>query len=536
MRSKKSALALAALLILTFAAVPPHAAATTSYVQSLLGLGYGPLSVQPASRAVPIFAPGDDLWVQSYSNSSTMTLILATPNGSVFPSVELPPGGLAKIFAFPSTGPVGQWTLDAYLGGGLAQVVFPVLNATALPPPAVASVGLSKGDLVLGYSVADTSAYGIQACLMGPGAGGESTFQLPGSVGSDMTVSLNGSSISAFAPQAQQPFSAWFQLYTPRTYSTAGGLVTYDTMAGQSQVLTLGASTEPSTGLMATYLSLRTGPYDLRSYVRTSAGISAYDTPYLMVNGSAWVSLGACSQIIQVTSGSFQLSAPLNGTASSWPTSLITTYNDHGIDSFTLSGVPAPETRIGLGNATRAVSLGMVTATASGADVVESDAYGGSLYVTARSFPALASVALDFENVTTVAFPVSVSGPYQTESIQPSLGTVDAFAVSAGTPIGNATLTVDKAGSQPAHLKTGRGGALTLVLPPGEYNFSMSVGGTTVSKVVQVYPGQTAEVTLTPAAAKFPALSLALAVILAAGVAADIVVWRAYLLRRKALR
>jgi hypothetical protein len=143
---------------------------------------------------------------------------------------------------------------------------------------------------------------------------------------------------------------------------------------------------------------------------------------------------------------------------------------------------------------------------------------------------------MDFENVTTVAFPVSVSGPYQTESIQPSLGTVDAFAVSAGTPIGNATLTVDKAGSQPAHLKTGRGGALTLVLPPGEYNFSMSVGGTTVSKVVQVYPGQTAEVTLTPAAAKFPALSLALAVILAAGVAADIVVWRAYLLRRKALR
>ena len=534
MRSS-AALAVAALLLLAFAPLPSHAAASNS-IQGLLGLGYGPLSIQPASRAVPVFAPGDNLWVQSYSNSSAMTLILAPPNGSDLPAVELPAGALAKIYTFPSNGSVGEWTLDAYLGDGVAQIGFSVRNASALQPPALESVGLSKGDLVLGYSVANTTAYGMQACLMGPPAGGTSTFQLPPSIGGSLTVSLNGSSVSAFAPQAQQPVSAWFQLYTPRTYLTAAGLVTYDTMAGETQAVTVGASAEPVAAPMTTYLSLRSGPYDLRSYVRTSAAISTYDTQYLLVNGSAWVSLGGCSQLTPVLSGSFQLSAPLNGSASSWPTTLLMTYNYGGIESFTLSGAPATETRIDLGNATQAVVLGKVGVTVSGSGVADFAAYEGSAYFIARSFPVAASVALNFENVTTVSFPVSVSGPRQVESIQPSVGTVDALAVSAGVPISNATVTVQRVGAQPAHLKTGKGGAISLVLPPGEYNFTMTYDGSTVSQVVQVSSGQTTDVTLSPAAAKFPLLTVALGAILAAGAVADVLVWRAYLLRRRALR
>ena len=535
MRSR-APLAVVALLLLTIALFPSGAEASSSYANTLLGLGYGPLSVQPASTAVPVFAPGDSLWVQSYSNSSTITLILASPNGSVFPSVELPPDGLVKVYSFPPSGPVGEWTLDAYIGGGLTQVSFSVASATPVPPPTLESVGLSKGNLVLDYSIANTTAYGIQACLMGPGSGGTTTLQLPPSLASYMTVSLNGSSISAFAPQAEQPFSAWFQLYTPRTYFTSGGLVTYDTMAGQSQVLTLGASTEPTTAQLDTFLSLRNGSYDLRSYVRTPAGISSYDTSYVLVNGSAWVSLGACVQTTQVTSSSFQLSAPLNGTASSWPTSLITTYIDNGIGGFTFSKAPAPETRISLGNATQAVGLGMVKVTASGGGVVGSDVYGGNLYVVVRSYPALASVALNFENVTTVTFPVTILGPYRTESIQPSVGTVDASAVDAGAPVGNATLLVESVGSQPARLKSGEGGSVSVALPPGEYNFSMRFGGVTVSQLVQAYSGEATQVTLNAATPRFPVLLVALGAVLALGVAIDVVVWRAYILRRRALR
>ena len=362
------ALALVALFILALAPVPAHAAASNT-VQGLLGLGYGPLSIQPVSGAVPVFAPGDGVWVQSYSNNSAMTLILSPPSGSPVPSVELPPDAIAKLYTIPLSGSVGVWTLDAYLGNGVAQVAFSVRNASALPPPTLESVGLSKGNLVLGYSMANTTAYGIQACLMGPGAGGTSIFRIPPSLGSDLTVSLNGTSVSAFVPQTQQPFSAWFQLYTPRAYSSGGRLVTADTMAGQTQAVTLGVSTEPVTAQLATYLNLRNGSYELRSYVRTSSGISTYEAAYLLVNGSAWVSLASCSQFAQVSSGSFQLSAPLNGTASSWPTTLIMTYDDQGINSFTVSGVPAPETRIGLGNATQAVGLGKAGVTVSGADV-----------------------------------------------------------------------------------------------------------------------------------------------------------------------
>ena len=148
----------------------------------------------------------------------------------------------------------------------------------------------------------------------------------------------------------------------------------------------------------------------------------------------------------------------------------------------------------------------------------------------------MASVALNFGNVTTVDYSVPVSGPYQVESIDPSVGVVDALAVSAGAPIDNATLVVGGAGAPPVRLITNRGGAISLVLPPGEYNFSMTYGGSTVTQTVQVSSGQTTDVTLTAAVAKFPTLAVALAGVLAAGAVADLLVWRAYLARRKALR
>lgn len=500
-----------------------------------IGLGYGPQSIVPLTSGSPVMSQGDALWAQSYESATSLTLILISPSGAASQFVNLPPGQLVNVYTFSQSDPAGNWTLDVYTGQAVDQVRLAVVSGSYPLTPTLSGAGLARDSLALRYSLPATPAYGIQACLMGAQEGPSSTLQLPPSVGGSLEVSLNDSSVAALAPSVTSPTPIWFELYTPRAVLNGTALISAEVQAASTQVFNLGVSPTAVSAPLAGALVFRDGRYDLRTFVRTPSGLASFDTPYLR-NGTAWISLAGCSDLAQVTSGSFQLDAKLNGSAATWPRRLIMMYDVGGVESFGVSNVEAAEARVDLGNSSQASQLSKVGVSVEGTVTTAWDAYNGSVYLMASSFPLSFEVRLSFENVTTETFHVDIPEAFWIGSLQVPFGEVNVSAVSGGSSASNATVLVAPAGSPPAALRTDANGTASIVLPPGEYNFTLSLAGRSVSEVVQVEQGTTADARLDLGSGSPPVLLYLLAVVLVVGVGLDAVVWRAYLRRRAAFR
>jgi hypothetical protein len=507
-----------------------------------IGLGYGPLSIVPVSAGIPVFTQGDSIWVQSYSNSTDTTLILNSPFGGVEGPVYLAADSLTKLYTILPGDPSGVWTLDVFPASKVSsQVEIMVSNFTALPPPNFEGAGLEGDNLTVAYSMANTPAYSVQACLMGSLESPSVDLPLPPSIGGELQVSVNGTGITSLAPSATKSFESWSELYEEMTYANGTNLVSDQVLAADTPATLLGTSTVPVTTGMTTYLNLRTGRYDLRSYVRGATGLLTFDTPYLRVNGTAWVSLAGCSDLASVDSDSFQLTANLNGSTTGWPRQLITMYEDQGVDSFTMSKVPVEEVRIDLGNATQAAGLSAVAADVTGAGVtgggVESFAsHDAEVYVVGREFPLDLTVTLSFENVTSQSYFADFELPFSTASLPVPIGAINITASSGGSPLANATVYVSAVGDRSTPISTNGTGFASIVLPPGSYNLTLSDRGNKATEIVQVASGQTTAVSLDVSPSGFTLLEVALLGLLAVGVGVNALIWRDYARRRNAFR
>jgi hypothetical protein len=524
---------LAAALIL----IPQAALSQTVTITSSpgIGLGYGPKSIVPVSAGVPIYTEGDSIWAQSYINSSTITLILSSPKGTVTNAVYLSPDSIAMVYAILPSDPPGEWTLTVYPSASSStffQVDIEVSNATSLQAPAYVGAGLSDGAVSIGYEMPTTSAYAVQACLLGAQASPETVIALPTSLGGGMDITLNGTTVSSFSPSSKVAFDSWFELYTQRTWVNGTNLVSEQVLAGETQVVTEGVASGAVTAGLETNLNLRNGRYDLRTYVRDSSGLLTFDTPYLRASGGTWISLQGCSSLANVASEGFDLDARLNTTTSQWPRYLLTMYDVNGIDSFTMSSVPTREVRVDLGNSTQARELTHVGVKLSGPGVATWEAYNGSVYVIASSFPLDLSVVVSFENITSETFQAGFAAPFETTALQIPTATINVTTFVSGVRLANATVSVGAVGSSSGSVRTNSSASASIILPPGSYNLTLSNGGSVVSQTVQLSQGQTVPVALDIAPPGPPVLAAALALVLVASVGANLLVWRTYARRK----
>jgi hypothetical protein len=500
-----------------------------------IGLGYGPQSIVPVGAGVPIYTVGDSIWAQSYINSSTITLTLNSPKGTVTNAVYLSPESIAKVYTISPSDPPGEWTLLVYQSASsstFSQVNIDVSNTTSLQAPAYVGAGLSNGAVSIGYEMPTTSAYAVQACLLGAQASPETVLPLPTLLGGAMDVTLNGTTVSSFSPSSKSAFESWFELYTQRTWVNGTNLVSDQVLAAETRVVTEGITSGAVTTALAASMNLRTGRYDLRTYVRDSAGLLTFDTPYLRTNGSTWISLQGCSSLGNVVSDSFVLSGALNTTTSQWPRHLLTMYDVNGVDSFTLSSVPTQEVRVGLGNSTQARELAHVGVQASGPGVAAWEAYNGSVYVIASSFPLDLSIMISFENITSETFQAQFASPFEATTLQIPTGAINVTALASGVRLANATVSVGAIGPTTGSVRTNGSGSASIVLPPGSYNLTLSNSGSVVTQTVQLSQGQTVSVALDSASPGFPVLAAALALVLVASVGVNLLIWRAYARRK----
>lgn len=528
---------LAVLLLVT----PALALAQASPPQQApsIGLGYGPQSIEPASFGVPIFAPGDQLWVRSFENTSTLYAYLTAsgPGGVpvvMSPTLYLQPGALGPVYTFSSSDAAGTWTLHVYASGGGPSSSTPVtlVNATSLVPSFVGA-NVTGNDLSLSYALPPTSAYNIQECTMGAIAASSVSFQLPSDIGEVLNVTLSKQGGSVSTPNAATPFSGWLELYTSRAYQNGEVLLSEETLAARSRgVFQLNNTSPVASVLFDRELTLRPGRYDLRAYVRTSSGLSSFDAPYMMLGGGAWVSLSGCTQLANVASSAVHLTANLDASNATWPRLLYTMYTVDGVDGVTASKVPVSEARIDIKNNATGGRLRGAGFQAEGAGIQYWSSSEGGVYVIAGVYPLNVKVTVDFEKVTSESFNVTVPEPFQHVTLRILAGALVVHTSADGNPLANATVEVSPQTARQVLFYPDAAGNVTITLPPGGYNVTASYSGKTRYGQAQVVPGGVAYVGINFVTQGVPPLLYLLAAALAAVVGVNFLVWRTYLERR----
>lgn len=538
----KVLLLLAVLLLATpVAAVAQGPSPSTALVKSTFGLGFGPQSVEPIAFGVPVYTVGDQIWVQTYANASTLLATLAEPSPPGESGVQaqvtyLQPGSLTRLYAFKASDPLGNWTLRVFptSGGPTLSVTIQVTEPPLLVPT-YEGANVTGSELSLGYSLPATSAYSVQECTIGASESSTSSFQLPRDIGGTLNVSLKGSVVTASDIGAGVTFTGWLELYASRAFQTGGALVSEETMAAKSQGLfSINSTSVTSKVLLTQNLVLRPGRYDLRVYVRGPSGLASYDAPYVLINGTAWLSLGGCTQLVNVASQGFQMTTNLESSNSTWPRLLYTMYTEGGVDGVTALPVPVSEARIDVRNNATLGRVGGLEMSVQGAGVQAWSSFNSGAYLIGTSYPLMVNLTVDFGGVTAESYLVNVTAPFQLHRIRVVVGTLVVSTTANGGPLVNATVAISALGSGGRGLfSPNLGGNVSVTLPPGEYEANASFSGKSGVSDVQVLPGQTAALHFDLSTGGIPRVFYLLGAVLVAGVVGNVIVWRTFLERRR---
>lgn len=532
-------LAALGLLVMPGAALSQGAILTASGAP--IGLGFGPLSIVPVSVGTPVFALGDGLWVRSYLNSSILFLSLREPNGTVTPTTYLEPGGLIRMRTFTSEDPLGTWTVATTTAstGATDNATFTLASANLDLAPQLTGANVSGNSLRLTFSLPPSLGYNIQACTLGAQSPLAATYQLPKDVGGAMTVALQGDSAMVSTPPALSQFSVWLELYALRSYDEGGSLVSLTTLASSTGVLSAGSTQEQQAAALGDQLYLRTGRYELRTFVRGPSGLTAYDSQFLKTGPATWVSLDGCTQLSSVASSKFVMRSSMDDSNSTWPRSLVTMYDYGGIENFSVASIPVAEARIDARSSVQNGKLTGASLGASGQGILAWGQFDSSLYVVAAQFPLNVTVSVDFEGVATESFDMPSLASYSAVPLFVPVGTLHMLATSQGQPLANATIVVTDGPNLNPHqptYKTSSSGTFTYTLPPGNYTMTVATGTKSVAVSARVEPGGVASVAVELGEQTVPYLLYLAAGAMVVGVALNILFWRAYLERRATYR
>ncbi|MDG6910750.1 MAG: hypothetical protein JRN18_00165 [Nitrososphaerota archaeon] len=501
------------------------------------GLGYGPLSIEPITVGTPVYTPGDQLWVQSYQNTTSQEVFLTSPAGVTTPGIFLEPGALVSILTFTPSDPLGQWTVTVTVlaTGASSKATVTLASPTVSLVPRLVKSNLSENTLNLDYSIPPTTAYNIQGCLMGTLSGPSATFQLPAATGGSMKVILIGNSLTVTPSGSASQFNAWFDLYTQRSYDEYGTLVSKLTLAAQTGVLSISPSPQQNNASFNDYLNLGGGRYELQAYVRTQAGLQLFDAQFLKTNGASWVSLQGCTQLADAASSTLAMSANLDNSNSTWPRSLITMFDVGGVEAYNVSGIPFAEARIDIRSESQAKAITGVVATATGQGIESWDSFDGSIFLTGTRFPMSISVGINY-GPTSRTYNSTVQSPYSSLELLVPVGTLDIHVAAGSAAADNATLSVSEAGPQQAYYHADKEGDLSVMLPPGTYQINASYDGRSASAGATLVPGETTQVGVQVGSQPFPIMYIALVGVLVIAIGINYVVWRQYQERRSAFR
>lgn len=532
MRARIVSILLAALLLLpatAFSQTVPYSSPPE------FGLGFGPLSIVPVNVGTPIFTPGDQIWIQSYLNSTVLLVSLASPKGISTPALFLDPGALIMLHTFTPSDPLGEWRVSAttYSTGAVSSANVTLAEPTLALSPQLTGANLTDNSLGLSYSIPPSAGYDIQECAIGSGGGPSASFQLPASLGGSMQISvLNDSAIFSGSGSVSQ-FSAWAELYTERSYVEGVSLVSQLSMAAESGVVTLAIGSGQMVANFTNELNLRAGRYEVLAFVRGPQGLTLFESPYLKENDGTWLSLNDCTELTEVTTGTFFITSDLDNVNSTWPRSLYTMYDDAGVELYNVSKVPTSEARIDVRNAIQDDKIVGVDLNASGAGIQSWDSFSSGIYIIGNEFPLVVTIQANFQGIAYENLNVTILSPFTSVPLPVTVGSLDIQTAYQGGDLGNVTISVSVPGSPPAIFHTDRNGGASFTLPPGRYQVNATYSGKTASETVQVLAGGLADANLDLGGQAFPSVLFFLVVAFVIGAALNFFIWRSYHGRRE---
>ena len=533
MKSRTTCLICLALLVLAFtsqaqlsrAATPPE-----------IGLGFGPSDVQPISSGIPIYTQGDNLWVESYYNT-TIDVELQSPSGmAATPITVVEPGQLFDLYQFGANASSGVWLLAITTEAGLSNL--PI----SLVPPDSSLVPVFAGDLLSGnrvnqtFDLPATNAYNIEVCTVGESLQHEVGFGLLGGLNGTIEVTMADLTSTFTVFGIPSPVSLWIELYSQYSYGLTGGsTASQSLLVASTQV----SSFSPPGGNVSVALNpllpLRAGRFDMRVFVRTSAGLTLHDFQFLRTTAGSWASLGGCTSTASVSSSVISLSTNLDSANASWPRQLLTMYSFGGQESYTWTSVPGTEAAIHLRDYPDGKELTGVSITAASPGLLPADwdSYNSSVYLLTNGKNSTFLLDLSFSGVITESLNVTLGGTYASKTVLVPAGTLVASTASQGNPLRNATITVASPGSAPTLVEQSPPGSVSLLLPPDNYTVSAAYSGISATRALTVTAGHISTVSIDLTQQSPPIFTYALVAAGAAGVVANVLIWRQYLERRK---
>jgi len=520
-------------LVAVLPSVPTGNAASAAVPD--IGLGFGPSNVQPIAAGIPIYTQGDNVWVESYYNF-TIEMALSNPGGqSVTGVLVVEPGQLFLMYMFLSNDTSGVWRVSVTTPSGISEFPLVLGSPDSSLVPVYGGVSLDGNRLNQSFQLPATDAYDVQLCTAGQSPGHSFGFGLAGGLNGTILLSLGGNGSQFTVDGIASPISVWLDLYSQYTYGlSGGGTVSQNLLVASTPVLSVappgGGQAEP----FSVQMPLRQGRFDLRVFDRTSSGLTLHDAQFLRTSGGTWLSLSSCTSLASVTSHEIFLTTNLDSANTSWPRQLFTMYSMNGEESYSQVAVPGTEAAVHLKDFPGGRPLSGVTITPSAPGLLASewDAFNSSVYFDG-GLPETVNLGLSFSGVTFENLNLTIPGPYSSKTLTVPAGTLSASAVSQGKTQTNATFTVEGTGSQPAAIKPSPPGDISLLLPPGNYTVSATYAGVSSTRAITISPGHITTVSLDLDQQAVPILLYLLAGLGAAGVAANIFLWRRYLERRK---
>jgi hypothetical protein len=505
-----------------------------------LGMGFSPGSVSPIADGVPVYAPGDQLWAESYSSGPVMVEI-ANASGTVVANETLLPMSPALIHTFSSTDAGGSWELLAAAAGGTELVTLPslvtrfTLVGNGSVQPSMTGYRLTGGGgLDMNFSLAAPGAYDIAACLVGSSLPSTVEVPVPSGLGrGQLGVVKEGNQVVVdLAGNVTAPFTFWAELHGDYSYTLDGNstVVSRDLEVATSNPVNVNLNFSGTMTGLEDQLSMRTGRISMWAFFESSQGVSVFVEPLLIPDNNTWVSLDGCATMASTLAPAFSLSASLAQPPPSWPREIYTMYKEDGVEMFSTEAISIQPATIHVVASpwNENFTNPELTVVASGGTPLQGLSFGNdTIYLTAGQYPlevlvTVAGSAIEFD----------ITQPFSTNDLNVASAKVVVQTGANGKPVSGASVILNEGGSQVANESSVDGEATFYVLA-GNYTVVGSYGNSVSTGAIDAGDGVSSTVSLNFGGSNQQSagqvLSYFLAITALVGVAVSTAVWvRAY--------
>jgi len=458
----------------------PARAQNQASLQYPLSMGFGPGIMTPVSQGVPVYTPGDQIWVASDSQDQ-LTATLATPGGTTAARAILTPMDPVFLYALPSSGPAGSWTLTVTSSAQPLvgeQTTLLVAAQDVLPPATLERYLLSgSGQLEMNFTLPTTVQYDVQACAVGNALPEAASVPIPSSVGSGrLLLAKNGSELDISTQGSiLRPFDFWVELHQNYSYSTGPStVISRDLAVAAITTVQMTAGANSTNATLIDRAQVRDGRFVVRAFFGTPSGIAVEQTEVLLSGNQTWISLPDCSSTAVVRATTFSLSASLADPVSRWPTAVYTMYESYGVEMVTLTMLDLqPAVVTVLASPWETPLNDSLISFTLGPGVADSSSGGATLYLVASQYPVRVEVSVGGQTQS-----ASVEQPFSSTTVQVNSSKLSVATYLDGKPASGASITVD-AGNATLARAVGGSGFSVFYLPEGSYTVQVTLGNST---------------------------------------------------------